>query len=361
MSIHKPLICILSASIGNGHIQAARAVAEAVKAHPHGYRAQTLDFLSRDVISVDYWVRETYIKMIDIFPLFYELLYEQSQSGRSAGQIRSLLSHALRSRMRHLMRAVRPDALVFTHPFPMVAAAGLKGKGELDIPMVSVVTDFDVHGLWITDRMDAYCVPTPREAAVLMRRHIPAERIHVTGIPIMARFYDTDRPAREEGTVLIMGGGLGFGAVKDALRRLAHVREIRRFIVVTGHNVTLYDDIADMRTEIPVPVELYGYTDNIPALMARASLLITKPGALTCTEAMTMQLPLLLVDAIPGQEEANAEYLTRIGQARWITRDELVGAVTSFFSAPPDIPLAPVSPRSATRIAEILDGLLTAR
>ncbi len=361
MSTKPPLICILSASIGNGHIQAARAVAEAVKAHPHGYRAQTLDFLSRDVISVDYWVRETYIKMIDIFPLFYELLYQQSQRGRSAGQIRSLLSHALRSRMRHLMRVLHPDALVFTHPFPMVAAVGLKGKGELDIPMVSVVTDFDVHGLWITDRMDAYCVPTEREADVLLHRHIPAARIHVTGIPIMARFYAGNLPAREDGTVLIMGGGLGFGAVKDALRRLAHVRGIRRFIVVTGHNVTLYDDIADMRAEIPVPVELYGYTDNIPALMARASLLITKPGALTCTEAMSMRLPLLLVDAIPGQEEANAEYLTRIGRARWITRDELVDTVTRFFSVPPDLPPAPPVQHSAMQIAGILDGLVTAR
>jgi len=361
MSIHKPLICILSASIGNGHIQAARAVAEAVKGHPRGYRAQTLDFLSRDVISVDYWVRETYIKMIDIFPLFYELLYEQSQSGRSAGQIRSLLAHALRSRMRHLMRVIRPDALVFTHPFPMVAAAGLKGKGELDIPMVSVVTDFDVHGLWITDRMDAYCVPTERELAELRRHHIPAERIHVTGIPIMARFYAGNLPAREDGTVLIMGGGLGFGAVKDALRRLAHVASIRRFIVVTGHNVTLYDDIADMRAEIPVPVELYGYTDRIPDLMARASLLITKPGALTCTEAMSMELPLLLVDAIPGQEEANAEYLTRIGQARRVEREDLADEVTRFFASPQAFTPPPAPRHSATQIAGILDDLIAAR
>ncbi len=359
MSNHKPLICILSASIGNGHIQAARAVAEAVKAHPTGYRAQTLDFLSRDVISVDYWVRETYIKMIDIFPLFYELLYHQSQRGRSAGQIRLLLSHVLRSRIRNLMSVLHPDALVFTHPFPMVAAVGLKSKGELHVPMVSVVTDFDIHGLWVTDRMDAYCVPTEREAATLRQYRIPAERIHTTGIPIMSRFYDTQhRPAREEGTVLIMGGGLGFGAVKDALHRLAHLSLIRRFIVVTGHNVSLYDDISDMRSEIPVPVELYGYTDDIPDLMARASLLITKPGALTCTEAMSMQLPLLLVDAIPGQEEANAEYLTRIGQARWIDREELVDAVTQLLSAPSVVASPAVPFRSADRIAEILDGLM---
>ncbi len=355
---YKPKVCIMAASIGNGHVQAARAVAEMVKRHPAGYRAQTLDFLSRDMISPDYWVREAYMKMIDLFPLFYDVLYHQSQSKHGGKQVRSLLARVFRNRMRHLVGILEPDLLAFTHPFPAAAASRLREKGELPVPLVGIVTDFDSHQLWVYRNMDAYCVPTQTVAETLAEKGVPENVIHITGIPIMQHFY-TEREkeiAREPGTVMVMGGGIGLGGLKDVLWRLTQVEEIQRFIVVTGYNVTLYDEIEDLRGDLRVPLELYGYTNEIPRLMARASLLVTKPGALTCTEAITMGVPMILVDAIPGQEEANAEYLEGIGCAKWIAREQLVTAVRQFFADSEQwsqhgdlVPL-----QSAAKIAEII-------
>ena len=51
--------------------------------------------------------------------------------------------------------------------------------------------------------------------------------------------------------------------------------------------------------------------------MKSSSLLVTKPGALTCMEAVTIGLPMVFFNAIPGQEEANAELLEQRGCARW--------------------------------------------
>ena len=68
-----------------------------------------------------------------------------------------------------------------------------------------------------------------------------------------------------------------------------------------------------MRTKTIV----YGYTTNISELMKSSSLLVTKPGALTCMEAVTIGLPMVFFNAIPGQEEANAELLEQRGCARW--------------------------------------------
>lgn len=335
MSHHyKPKIYVLSASIGNGHMQAARAVAEALKRHPSGYRAQTLDFLSRDIVSLDYWVRETYIKIIDLFPLIYDLLYHQSQSGSRGKQVRNLSARLFRQRMEHLIGVLKPDGLVFTHPFPAAAADRLREKGRIRMPLVGVITDFDAHQLWAYRNLDAFCVPTNKVAERLAKQGVDRKIIYATGIPIRHRFYEVaeEEYAREPGTVLIMGGGLGLGALKDILWRLTQVDSITRFIVVTGHNVSLYDEIEDMRGDLRVPLELYGFTNFIPQLMARSSLLVTKPGALTCTEAMTMHLPMLLVDPIPGQEEANAEYMEQIGCAKWISREELVPMVRTFFA-----------------------------
>ena len=40
-----------------------------------------------------------------------------------------------------------------------------------------------------------------------------------------------------------------------------------------------------------------------------SDLIITKPGGLTVSEALASNLPMALYDAIPGQEEENADFL----------------------------------------------------
>ena len=69
--------------------------------------------------------------------------------------------------------------------------------------------------------------------------------------------------------------------------------------------------------------------------MCQASLLVTKPGALTCTEAAAVQVPMVLYSPIPGQEEANATYMQAKGCARWVKKQEdLVSVVADLLTHP---------------------------
>lgn len=61
--------------------------------------------------------------------------------------------------------------------------------------------------------------------------------------------------------------------------------------------------------------------------MGRSELLVTKPGALTCTEAMLMKLPMVLVNTLPGQERVNAAYLMGLGCADEAKPEELAEKV----------------------------------
>ena len=115
-----------------------------------------------------------------------------------------------------------------------------------------------------------------------------------------------------------MGGGLGMGSIKKTLTVLDGLDNLDSFTVVAGYNADLFDEVSQMKGDLKHPVDIYGYTNRIPDLMARATLLVTKPGALTCTEATTVQVPTVLYSAIPGQEEANASYLQHKGCAYWV-------------------------------------------
>ena len=64
----------------------------------------------------------------------------------------------------------------------------------------------------------------------------------------------------EKGTVLVMGGGLGLGRIADDLKRMDEVDEISRFIVITGQNISLYEEVAALAERLRHPVELHSYT-----------------------------------------------------------------------------------------------------
>ena len=58
--------------------------------------------------------------------------------------------------------------------------------------------------------------------------------------------------------------------------------------------------------------------------MAACDLTVTKAGGLTISEALAMELPMLIYRPIPGQEYANRDYLLRAGAAVYArTRREL--------------------------------------
>lgn len=316
----KRKILIVSASIGTGHTQAARAIEEYWLQKEPNADIKHIDFLSSDTLSFDNILKETYIKMIDVFPMLYDLIYRLSQGERKGGMVQTLLSWILKSRMLKLIHKEKPDVAIFTHPFPCGAACILKRQNLIDLPLVAVLTDFASHQFWMYPQVDSYYVAIESMVAELERCGIESSKIHVSGIPVRRAFfkdaltnYSLEKPIR----VLIMGGGLGLGSVENALRRLDEIHGIDEFIVVTGQNTALYDALLDMQDSLHTKTIIHGYTSNIAALMKKASLLVTKPGALTCMEAVTIGLPMVFFNAIPGQEEANALFLEEKGCARW--------------------------------------------
>ena len=327
---------ILTASIGTGHSQAARAIAEAIqRTHPND-SVRVLDFVSSNTFSIDHMIKDTYLKMIDVFPEMYDHLYSDSQNSRFGQMSQKMLSLSFKKRMKNLIATLKPDAMIFTHPFPAGAADLLKRDGNISIPLLGVITDFDIHQLWINKYLDGYCVATPDLKNLLETYGVEAGRIHATGIPVRRAFYEKamNPSAMEKGTVLVMGGGLGLGNVVDNISRLDAVDEISKFIVITGKNINLYEKVAALAEKLRHPVELHSYTNKVADLMARSEILVTKPGALTCTEAMVMHLPMVLVNTLPGQERANALYMKKTGCAEWVKRGELSETVQRILRNP---------------------------
>jgi 1,2-diacylglycerol 3-beta-galactosyltransferase len=97
----------------------------------------------------------------------------------------------------------------------------------------------------------------------------------------------------------------------EVLRVLNHSGLPLQLAVVAGGDDDLYRELKD--TEWHLPVHLYNFVNNMPALMRAADCVLSKAGGLIVSESLACGLPMLLVDVLPGQEEGNADYVTQAG------------------------------------------------
>lgn len=318
-------ILILSASIGAGHNQAANAIKAAWEIKFPCDDIQIIDFMADESSRFNHFIKEAYLKTIAISPDLYDTLYRWTYDTGSGAKVQDILFWTMRTSMLRMIRQYRPDLVICTHPFPCGAAAYLKRRRKVIIPVVGIITDFAVHSLWIHNEVDQYIVASPEQKADLLRQGISTFRVFATGIPIHPRFADP-RDSRmpdhlPDPVILLMGGGLGMGAMEEFLKELNRVALPLDIIAVTGENVLLRETMEAMAVKSPHRVRVLGYTKHIYNLMATADILITKPGALTISEALAAELPMLFFEAIPGQEIDNAGFAIRSGAARWLAVD----------------------------------------
>ena len=80
-------------------------------------------------------------------------------------------------------------------------------------------------------------------------------------------------------------------------------------------------------------VKIFEFTDKIPEFMHISDLVISKPGGLTTSEAMASNLPMVIINPIPGQEEENAIFLENNNVGYWVRKhDNIVPILNSILN-----------------------------
>ncbi len=314
-------VLFFSVSIGAGHDSAALGIMEELKTRcPDAVtmKVDTFDYINSTLNKV---IVGTYMESLKFNPNIWGKLYEQAEEGDQLVDLRPILSKLLSSKLEKLIEDFQPEAVVCTHAFPAGILSTLKGQGKLDAPIIVVLTDFTVHSFWLHENIDTYVIPTDDLKYLLYRQDIPAQKIQTYGIPVRKEFSQLpDKTKAREAlnfndnpTFLVMGGGLGLGDVKDIIVELGNSDLECNIIAVAGKNDKLRTSLELLKTKANLKV--FGFTKEIPNLMAASDIIITKPGGLTTAEVLAAQLPMVIVSPLPGQEERNTEFLLNAGVA----------------------------------------------
>lgn len=331
-------ILILSADAGYGHRAAANAVAQAL-AERYGDACSVAivnPLEDRRAPGLLRFAQGDYDRMIRESPDLYRFGYQASDGAVPIGIAEQALIVMLYSALRETLAQQRPDAIVTTYPLYQAPLAAIAALTREFIPVLTVVTDLvTVHGLWFNDDVDKCLAPTAAVQSKALESGLAPERVEITGLPVnpaLAR--PADRKAlrdrlgwRQDRFVALMAGSTRVTRLEPVAQALNHSGLPLELALVAGGDEALRQRWAD--AEWHAPAHVYGYVSDMASLMLAADFIACKAGGLIVSESLAAGLPLLLVEAIPGQETGNADYVVR-GGAGELVDNPLDALITVF-------------------------------
>lgn len=295
----------------SGHHQVADSLKAVLEETNENIYCEKVDILSYSYGNVESLVSSIYVTWINNFPnLYRKLYYTFSVKNVDVDGRFYLYERLFLKKMKKLVIDSNPDLVVCTHGLPSYLLARLKRNNEWSGIVINVYTDYFINALWGKAEIDFHFVPSPELKCKLIAKGISPQRILITGIPVHPYFLQTKNleKVRSRYHVLICGGNLGVGPMKQFIQRLKPSGKID-YTVLCGKNEKLFRFLQNLCHPYITPKGFITDKKEMNELYDLADAVITKPGGATIMECIWKRLPIIVYDALPGQEEMNLKYL----------------------------------------------------
>ncbi len=304
-------VLILTAAYGEGHNAAARGLFAGCEL-AGGIEARVVDSFADGMGAAYEKSRQGYLRLIDRWPLVWAGVYGVLDRTPLIYFTLPFLRQ-VQAALARCLAEFQPDAIVSTYPVYSYLLARLRTR----TPRFSVVTDsITVNSVWHRCGSDLYFVPNEDTARVMRAAGVPEKKLRVLGFPVPPRFAHPPeaRPTPGQGEplrVLFM-----INAAKDRApgltRRLLQIDGLQ-LTVTAGRDEALKAALEAVGRESGKPLEVHGWTPNMPELLMRSHLLIGKAGGAAVQETTAARTPMIVTQVVPGQEEGNARLLVENG------------------------------------------------
>lgn len=311
-------IMIFTASTGGGHNQAASSLSEEFRGK--GYEAVKVDMLKETSSVLNTLIADGYKVLANKMPKIYGGLYKLTDFERINNSVTSTVTSVVCKEINKIIQKHSPHLIIGTHPFIIDIIGKLKRKGLIDLPFISIVTDFEAHQTYVNEHVDAYITGSEYTCESLANRGLPKTILYPYGIPIRREFLETNSSvnrSKDSFQILLMGGSMGVKSMKKVLKNLLESSKDFKLVVVCGNDELLKSNVESLiaSKQRNKDIIVYGFTNKIAKLMDESDIIISKPGGLTVTESIAKNIPMIIPYLIPGQEEENADFLVKSGVA----------------------------------------------
>lgn len=328
-------ILLFYASYGSGHLSAATAIEQYIREHYPDAKTLKIDCVEYINKSINKISTSAYKSIILKTPMLWGQVYKLLKNDTIL-DITQFSNRFMAKKIFTLFEDFEPDLVISCHPLGGQITSFLKSHKKTNCKLATVMTDFASHKQWLIgkDYTDYFFVSNIEMKTSLISEGIYPNKIYVSGIPISPNFYKNydkeniykslNIEKNKKNIIFFGGGSLGLSSssnIQAILTSLLQATdESHQIIIISGKNQKLYNDFQKTinNTYHKSQIKLIDFTTELPELLPITSFVITKPGGLTITECISTNVPIILINPIPGQEKENAQYIADNKMGIWI-------------------------------------------
>ncbi|MBQ8260933.1 MAG: polysaccharide biosynthesis protein [Lachnospiraceae bacterium] len=331
-------VLILSCNTGEGHNSCSKAIQNYFR--NHNIVCETVDalrFLSprfSNIISRGH--TKLYLHAPKLFHSAYQYAQIHNRIFTESSCIYKLLSSAT-DKLYHFIQEHDYDIILCTHVFSGLMITDVRRKHHTSFRTAFISTDYTCSPSCGESILDVYFIPDATLLDEFAACGIPKTKLIVSGIPVREKFlhpidkYNAKKrlliPASSR-HLLIMCGSMGCGPIRSLVKLINDQLPDNCYVsVICGTNKRLQQQLMTDYYQQPF-INVYGYRNDISAIMDSADLYLTKPGGLSTTEAAAKKLPMVFINNIAGCETHNMHYFLQQGCAVSANTPEEVVSVT---------------------------------
>jgi processive 1,2-diacylglycerol beta-glucosyltransferase len=337
-------ILLMYISEHSGHHQASIALEKAILAKDPTCSVLNINAFKYTNPILEKITHKAYMGMIKKRPEIWNRLYDNPVVLKKTERIRKFAHNAGSIKIDRLIKRFKPDIVVCTQALPCGIFASYKSITSQNISLVATLTDYAPHSYWIYEHVNAYLVPSSEVGDVFVEKGVPAQKIKIVGIPIDPVFkmplvknnlYAKYGLSNKCSVILVMGGTHGIGPDERLIKALDRSKKDFQIVIVSGVNKKLFKKLKMLSRSLEKKIAVTGFANNVHELMEISDIIITKPGGLTTAEALAKNLPIIILNPLPGQEDFNTKTLTSKGLAvKASNEDDAVRLVDEMLNDP---------------------------
>lgn len=328
-------ILLFYASYGSGHLSAATAIEQYIRENYPDAKTLKIDCVEYINKSINKISTSAYKSIILKTPVLWGQVYKLLKNDTIL-DITQFSNRFMAKKIFTLFEDFEPDLVISCHPLGGQITSFLKSHKKTNCKLATVMTDFASHKQWLIgkDYTDYFFVSNIEMKTSLISEGIYPNKIYVSGIPISPNFYKNynkeniykslNIEKNKKNIIFFGGGSLGLSSSSNIQAILTSLLqstdESYQIIIISGKNQKLYNDFQKTinNTYHKSQIRLIDFTTELPELLPITSFVITKPGGLTITECISTNVPIILINPIPGQEKENAQYIADNKMGIWI-------------------------------------------
>ncbi len=318
-------LMLLYLKTGGGHLSPARSVAQWIeKTHQDNYKVDLVDGFEGVQPIVKLIIEDGYKKSQEKARWVFEGLYALNKIRPFACITTWVVSKFVVPVLEKKIVLEKPNKIVIFHFFLIKPVNEILKKHQLNIPILTVVTDpFTAHPIWFLEKDQHFVVFSQQLKEHLSNiKKIAPERIHTFPFILNEKF--SSRIAEEEKEVLrlhhnihpkakvilIMGGADGIPKGVKILKRLLESGVNANILMVCGWNSNLARKANEIKKQYQAyNLQVFGYVTFVYELLSISDLVITKCGASTFMEVLMCGKIPIINSYIWEQEKGNVDFI----------------------------------------------------